>query len=176
MSESIELANMDFGPCKAYFGDPEDYLGRTQGESSLNLEIETFVLETEEDGEVDEIITNDRVVFTIPLVYTDAQTLSKVIPWANIIESGDEVALDIPKAIGNRLSDYAEQLRIHPVHKDDEDKSKDAYLAKAYPKPGPINFTYSRQGTRIANVEFVALESADGQYLRIGDPDLTETT
>lgn len=174
MSEALELTNMDFGPCFAYFGDPEEYLGRTQGESTLNYEVETFVLETEEDGEVDEIVTNDNIVFTIPLVYTDVETLSKIIPWANVIEATDESALEIPKAIGKRLSDYAAPLRIHPKHKDEEDKTKDAYLAKAYPKPGPINFTYSRQGTRIANVEFVALEDSDGKYLRIGDPDLTE--
>lgn len=175
MPVEYKTKNIDFGPCHSFFGDPEEFLGETQGESTVNYGIDTFALETEERGRVDEIITSDTLEYTIPIVYTDVETLSKVIPWAKLEEDADgEQRLLIPKAVGKRLSEYAKPLRVHPKHKDEEDKSRDIYMPLAYPKPGPINFGYARNGTRIANVTFAGMESEDDKkYLIIGDPDLT---
>lgn len=174
--EPIAVEKMDFGPCEVHFGSISPvYLGRTQGETTVEYSVDTFALETEEDGQVDEIITADNLQVTIPLVYTDVDSLKNIIPWGNLVENtttGDK-KLEIPKAIGKRLSDYADELTIHPVSMPDDDLSKDITIHKCYPKPGPISFTYSRNGTRIANVTFVAMEDENGKYLTIGDPSIT---
>lgn len=173
--EPIAVEKMDFGPCEVHFGaDTPVYLGRTQGNTVVEYSVETFALETEEDGQVDEVVSADNLQVTIPLVYTDVDSLSNIVPWGNIVEgAGGEKKLEIPKAVGKRLSDYADQLKIHPVSVADGDLSKDIVIHKCYPKPGPISFTYSRNGTRIANVTFVAMEDENGKYLTIGDPSIT---
>ena len=173
--EPVAVEKMDIGPCAVYFGATTPvYLGRTQGETVVQYSIETQTLETEEDGVIDEIVSGDSMTVTIPLIYTDAKSLSNIIPWGNLVEGAEGSKLEIPKAVGKRLSEYADRLTIHPLSMDDDDKSKDITIHKCYPKPGPISFTYARNGNRIANVEFVAIEAEDGKYITIGDKDITE--
>lgn len=175
MGESVQVEKMDFGPCDANFGAATPvYLGRTQGETQVQYSIETFALETEEDGQVDELVIDDGIQVTLPIVYTDVDSLSNIIPWGDVVEStGGDKKLVIPKAIGKRMSDYADELTVHPTTMSDDDLSKNVTIHKCYPKPGPINFTYGRNGVRIANVAFVAMEDSDGNYMTIGDKSIT---
>lgn len=174
--EPVIVENMDFGPCETHFGEIDPvYLGRTQGETTVEYSIETFALETEEDGTVDEIVSEDSLAVTIPLVYTDKGTISTIVPWSEVVKddsSGDK-KLVIPKAVGERLSTYADMLNIHPRSMGDDDLSRDIYIGKCYPKPGPINFAYSRNGVRTANVTFEAMEDSDGNYMTIGDKTIS---
>ncbi len=172
----IAIEKIDMGPCKATFGTASPiYLGRTQGETAVSYGIDTAPVETEEDGQVDEVVTGDQLTVAIPLVYTDVDTLSVVVPWGVISTSlGGEKKLEIPKAVGKKLSDYADKLVIHPLSVGDTDLSKDVTIIKCYPKPGPINFSYSRNGTRIANVTYVAMEDSNGNYITIGDPAIVD--
>lgn len=167
--EAIAIEKMDFGPGTAHFDG--DYLGRTQGATAMEYGIDTSPLETEEDGAVDEVVTADVLTVTVPIVYTDVENLGIVIPWATVAEESGDKKLVVPKAIGQRLSQYAKELILHPIAEGD-DKDKDVVIHKCYPKPGPINFGYARDGTRIANVQFVALETPAGDYFTIGDPDV----
>jgi len=180
--KAIAKEKIDIGPAVAYFGEdgiPDaEYLGRTQGEISFEYGIDTFEMETEEDGVVDEVITADNLVVTVPIVYTDVDTLSLLIPWGELIEHGtesDNKRLIVPKAVGRRLSDYADKLQIRPIamieadEEGEDDPSKDLTLHLCYPRPGPINFAYARDGTRIANVDFVALQAEDSESVE--DPD-----
>lgn len=175
--DPIATEKLDFGPCKATFGSggSEAYLGRTQGETTVQYSVDTFGLETEEDGQVDEVVTNDALTITIPLVYTDKASLANVIPWAKIVTALDSsTKLVIPKTVGKRLSEYADKLVIHPLSQADTDLTKDVTIHKCYPKPGPINFGYARSGQRIANVTFVAMEDSSGEYFTIGDSAIQE--
>jgi hypothetical protein len=170
--EPLVVDKMDMGPCTTTFGGT--YLGRTKGETQFNYSIDTYKVETEEDGPVDEVVTADTLTVTIPLIYTDIDTLALTIPWAKKITANGETKLEIGKAIGQRLFQYAKELSIHPASMPDDDKSKDLTVYKCYPKPGPLNFTYSRQGDRIANIQFIAVRDgskAVGQdYFCVGDP------
>lgn len=173
--EPLVVENLDLGPCTAKFDGDE--LGRTKGETQVNYSIETYKIETEEDGTIDEVIIDDALTFTIPLIYTDPGTLSKVIPWAKLVTGTDgKTKLVVGKAIGKRLYQYAKELVIHPNSLPDDDKSKDITIFKAFPKPGPLNFTYSRQGERIANIQFLAVRDntkPEGEdYFCIGDPSI----
>jgi hypothetical protein len=175
--QPLVVEKMDLGPGIITFNS--EYLGRTSGDTSFNYSIETFVLETEEDGPVDEVIISDALTVAIPLVYTDVDTLGQVIPWAKVVEGADEEKkLVVGKAIGKKLSQYAGELVIHPQSMPDGDKSKDITIFKCFPKPGPINFTYSRRGQRIANVQFIAIpddEKPEGEnYFCIGDPSIED--
>ena len=147
--EQLALEKMDFGPCQAEFGGV--YLGRTKGETTFNYSIETHPLETEEDGKIDEIIIDDPLVITIPLLYTDTETLLKVIPFAS--KDAGTNKLMVGKAIGTRLAQYANSLILTPLYSN----ANKLYVYKAYPKPGPLNFSYTRSGERIANVQFIAI-------------------
>lgn len=175
--EPLAVEKIDLGPGIVTFGG--EYLGRTNGETTFNYSVETFALETEEDGPVEEVIINDALTVTIPLIYTDVDTLSKIIPWAKIVTGLDEEKkLVVGKAIGTKLSQYAQELVIHPQSMPDDDKSKDITVFKCYPKPGPLNFSYARSGQRVANVEFIAIRDGskpEGEdYFCVGDPFIEE--
>ncbi len=176
-TQQLSTEKIDIGPGYTFFGKEADnpvYLGRTTGETEFNYEIETTELETEEDGVFDQLITDDAITVTVPLVYTDVDTLGHVVPWGKIVEHGtdDEYRLIIPKAVGHRLSEYAEELLIRPITNHDEedaevDKSKDLTVHRAYPIPGPLAFEYSRDGQRVANIDFAALPAEDAETVEI---------
>jgi hypothetical protein len=177
--EDLFVENIDIGPGTSKFGG--DYLGRTKGETQFNYGIETYEVETEEDGTVEEVVTKDAMTITVPLVYSDVDTLGLIIPWATIkTDTSGNKRLAVGKAIGTRLAQYAKQLIIHPEAMGDSDKSKDLVIHKCYPKPGPLNFNYARSGERIANVQFVAIRDrtrpAGDDYFSIGDPSIEADT
>jgi hypothetical protein len=177
--EDLVVDKIDIGPCTSAFG--EDYLGRTKGETQFNYGVETYSVETEEDGVVDEVIINDALTVTIPLIYSDVETLALIIPWATIkTDSSGNKRLAVGKAIGTRLAQYAKKLTIHPEAMGDSDHSKDLTIHKCYPKPGPLNFNYARSGERIANIQFVAMRDsskpAGEDYFSLGDPSISADT
>lgn len=164
---TIETDKLGVGPCKIDFGTT--YLGRTSGDTTGEYTIETDVLETEEDGTVDEVVSGEGYVVSIPLIYTDIVSLSNIIPWAEVTESGEDKKLVVKSAIGKRLSQYADELTVHPLENDDGVLVDDVTVFKCYPKPGPITFTYSRTGQRIANVDFVAMKGTNNKFWGVGD-------
>lgn len=187
--DALLTQNINVGPGLTYFGTDAGepvYLGRTTGDTEFTYEVATFEISTEEDGRFDEVIEDDSIIVTVPIFYTDVETLGKLIPWAEIAEDVElNKRLVVPKAIGTRLSEYADQLLIRPkvnAEKDPVDKSNDLTVHRCYPVPGPLNFTYSRNGQRVANVRFVALptetaETINGKevypYFSVGDIAIT---
>ena len=148
------VQNIDMGPGKTSYGG--EYLGRTSGETAFNYGIETEPIETEEDGVVDEVVNNDALTVTVPIFETDVDTLALVIPWA--VKDQATGTLHIGKAIGTRLSQFAKQVEIEPLQV--TAGSKKLVIHQAYPKPGPVNFGYSRNGKRVANIQFVAIRDS----------------
>lgn len=175
--EQLVQDNINVGLGVVTFG--EDYLGRTTGETKFSYGIETQTFETEEDGEYEEVVTKDEATLTIPMLYTDIDSLAVVIPWATKVTNttSSKSKLVVGKAIGTKLSQYAKKLVIHPESMGDSDLSKDVTIFKCYPKPGPIEFSYSRNGQRVANVTFKAIRDtskpAGQDYFCIGDPAIT---
>jgi hypothetical protein len=173
--EPLVVEKMDMGPCITTFGP--DQLGRTKGETKFNYSIDTQKIETEEDGLIDEVVIDDLLAITIPFIYTDINTLALLIPWAQKVTDGTNTKLEVGKAIGKRLFQYAKALTIHPMSAEDTDLSKDLNVYKCYPKPGPIDLTYSRTGERIANVTFNAVRDGSKpvgkDYFCVGDPSIS---
>ena len=171
----MAVEKIDFGPCAVTF--KEQYLGRTEGETTFSYSVETFA----GDGRGwpgRRVVIEDALVITVPMLYTDARYLGYGDPLGEVGSGdNDEKKLVVGKAVGKRLSDFAGELIIHPLNRSDDDKSRDLTVHKCYPKPGPINFAYSRQGRRVANVQFVAMpdpdKPADENYFTLGDPDIT---
>ncbi len=148
------VQNIDIGPGKTNYGG--NYMGRTSGETTFNYNIETENLETEEDGVIDEIVTNDPLTVTVPMYETDIDSLALAIPWA--IKNEGTGALHIGKAIGMRMAQHAKEVIIEPQQV--IEGSKKLVIHKAYPKPGPVTFSYSKNGKRVANVQFVAIRDS----------------
>lgn len=171
-----DTAKIDVGPCNINWGtDTPDDLGQTSGDLSVSLDVDTNEITTEQEGLVDEILLNHMTEVTVPLAYTDKETLAIVLPWATLVEdsTAGESKLEIPKDVNEQLSTYSDLLNIHPIAAGDGDLSFDINVMKCYPLPGPINLTYSRTGQRVAEVTFKALEDADGNMVVIGDPAIT---
>ncbi|MFW6327554.1 MAG: hypothetical protein ACOC2F_04510 [Bacteroidota bacterium] len=171
-----DTEKIDVGPCEVNWGesDPED-LGQTSGDLTVSLDAETQEITTEQEGLVDEVLLEHMNEITVPLAYTDKETLSKVMPWATLVEgTEDESKLEIPKKVNEQLSEYADLLNLHPLAQGDS-LDFDINVMKCYPVPGPINLTYSRTGQRVAEVTFKALENSDGVMTTIGDPEITSS-
>jgi len=168
--------NVDVGPALVTYDTTE--LAETNGDTTFNYDVETSEIRTEESGLVDEVVTDEMIEVTIPIIETDVQSLGDAFPYLNVVESteGDK-KLTVGSLIGENLSNYAQELTIHPKSKATDDLSKDITIWSAYPVPGPLEFTYSRDGQRIANVTFRALKDDtqnDGEeFFIIGDPSIT---
>lgn len=171
-----DTAKIGVGPCSVSWGasSPVD-LGQTSGDLSVSLDANTQEITTEQEGLVDEILLNHLLTVTVPLAYTDKETLASVMPWATLVENttSGESKLEISKDVNKQLSTFADQLILHPLALEDADLSFDINVMKCYPVPGPINLTYSRTGQRVAEVTFKALEDTDGNMVVIGDPSIT---
>lgn len=169
--------NVDVGPAKLTYESTE--IGETNGETTFNYDVETSEIRTEESGLVDEVVTDEMIEVTIPILETDVQSLGDVFPYLTVVEDGTsgDKKLTVGSLIGERLSNHAGELVIHPQSKDDTDLSKDINIWLAYPVPGPLEFSYSRDGQRVANVTFRALKDdsqSDGEeFFVIGDPSIT---
>jgi len=167
--------NVDVGPATVTFDGTE--LGETTGETTFTYEVETQEIETEESGLVEEIVTSDNATVEVPIIESDVTHLSTILPWATIVENTTEGTkkLQVGDAIGEKLSQYAKELIISPKLADD--KSRDINIWKAYPIPGPLEFSYSREGTRVANVSFKMIkddtQDEGAEVLTIGDPSVT---
>jgi len=170
-NETVNVEKIDVGPADVTFGTK--YLGRTTGSTTFTYTASYFDVETEEDGVVDQVLSGEEITLEINLAYTDPESLS-VIPWANLVTSaGGESKLVIGGAIGTKMSDYADELVIHPRMMGDTDLSKDVKIHNCYPAPQTITLEYAREGTRQAQILFRALKDSAGEYFTIGDPSIT---
>ena len=169
-----DTTKIDIGPCDITFATND--LGQTNGDLTFTLDVNTFEITTEQEGLVDEVLNDSMSEVTIPLAYTDKQTLNNVLPWTTLVEDGTsgDTKLEIPKSVQQKMSEVADELVIHPKAKGDSDLSADINILNCYPLPGPIEFTYNREGQRIANITFKALEEeSSGNMVVIGDQSIT---
>ncbi len=167
----VDTGKINMGPCKITHGGVE--LGRTQGETIFRFATEYQTESTEEDGDVMDIVINHNGEVTMPNVYTDPVTMSKNLPWANLTTGANgEDKLEVGSAIGKVMNDYAEPLVIHPLAKDDDDRSADIVLPSAYPMPDTLEFAHSRTGKRVSNMRFKAEKDANGNYFILGDTEI----
>lgn len=169
----LAVGKINLGPCVVTFGGVE--LGRTQGVTAFNFTNEYHTEATEEDGEIMDILVNHRGEVSIPLVYTDPDTLAEIMPWATVEEDTSGKKLVVGDAIGNVMNDYVDELIIHPLAKDPADKSADITLGAAYPMPQTLELGHARTGKRLANAMFKAQKDVNGNYFTIGDTDIGAT-
>lgn len=166
---NIDTEKINMGPCRVTFNGTE--LGRTQGSTNFRFTTEYRTETTEEDGDVLDIVVNHKGEVEIPIIYTDVDTLGIVVPWAKITTStGGDKKLEVGSAIGQVMNEYAGELIIHPLAKDDADKSADITLKSAYPLPQTLDFAHSRDGKRMVNTLFKAQKDENGNYYTVGDP------
>ncbi|MCF8002441.1 MAG: chitobiase/beta-hexosaminidase C-terminal domain-containing protein [Halanaerobiales bacterium] len=167
----VDTSKINLGPCKITHGGEE--LGRTEGDTVFRFTTEYQTEATEEDGDIMDIVINHNGEVEMPNIYTDPASLAKNIPWANLTtgaNGGD--LLEVGSAIGTVMNDYAEPLVIHPLAKNDADKSADIVIPSAYPMPDTLEMTHSRTGKRVNNMRFKAQKDTNGNYFTIGDNDI----
>lgn len=164
----LDTDKINLGPCVVKYGGVE--LGRTEGETIFRFTTEYQTESTEEDGDIMDIVLNHNGEIEIPIVYTDPDSVAKTIPWAELTtgSNGDKL-LKVGSAIGEVMNNYADVITIHPLAKDDNDKSADIVLPSAYPMPQTLEFGHSRTGKRMNNTNFKAQKDANGDYFTLGD-------
>jgi|GEM_PF-2298757 len=164
----LDTKKINLGPCLVKYGGVE--LGRTEGETIFRFTTEYQTESTEEDGDVMDIVLNHNGELEIPIVYTDPASVAKTIPWAELTTgaNGDDL-LKVGSAIGEVMNNYADVITIHPLAKDDADKSADIVLPSAYPMPQTLEFGHSRTGKRMNNTNFKCQKDSNGDYFTLGD-------
>jgi len=164
----VDTSKINLGPCKITHGG--EALGRTEGDTVFRFTTDYQTEATEEDGEIMDIVINHNGEVEMPNIYTDPASLAKNIPWANLTTgaNGDDL-LEVGSAIGQVMNEYAEPLVIHPLAKDDADKSADIVLLSAYPMPDTLEMVHSRTGKRVNNMRFKAEKDLNGNYFTLGD-------
>lgn len=168
-----DIKNVKMGVCKVSFGGTD--LGYTKGGVEVTVQTESHKVTVDQYGKtpINEYIMGREVNVKVPMAETTLENLVKIMPGATLVTDSldpTKKAVSVPSGIGSNLLDFAAPLVLHPVGKDEDDKSDDFNIPLAA-TAGALTFAYKLEDERIFNVEFNGYPSADGQLFSVGNPD-----
>ncbi len=172
------LSNIQIGRQNITFGGMD--LGHTDGGCEFSYEPEYTDILVDAFGKTvaDKVLVGEAVKVKIPLAEPTVDKLKTAIPTGTFVDDTTNgiKKLTIGSAPGKKLSDYADELILHPANLDTGDKSRDIILHKAV-VISEVVLPYKVDEKTVYEVEFLALideTKADGNYLAtIGDPAAT---
>ncbi len=166
--------NVKLGVCRITFGGED--LGFTKGGVDVSVETETHEVTVDQMGEVpiNEYITSRTCTVTVPLAETTLENLVKIMPGATLVTDAETQAkrVDVPTAVGQSLLKTAQELVLHPVANDAEDKSEDFIIPKTNTR-GSMDYSYNLDEERIYSCEFKAYADENGLLFKVGDKAAT---
>lgn len=163
----MDSTNVKIGVCSVEFDGVE--LGHTKGGVTVTYTPDIHDVTVDQYGStpIEKIMVGQKLTATVPLAEATLQNLSVAIPTA----TADDDVLTIGGTVGDRLSDVAGVLVLHPVA-NDTDLSEDVIFYKAV-VTSTVTMPYKIDEERVIEVEFEAMldeSKSDGNQLgMIGD-------
>lgn len=151
---------IEMGSVRVYFKSPgaeaEVDMGYTSGGARINTTQETQEVEVDQILDpIDEVVTKRTTQIEVPVISVNVETLQLAFPGAKIEGSGNNRKLVLGSTTGSSLKTYAGELRLHPVEKDDSDKSEDWFFPAAAPV-GNIDLSFTKGELRTVPLTFKA--------------------
>lgn len=162
--------NVKLGVCKVIYNGVD--LGYTQGGVEVTVKTDTHKVNVDQFGKstINEYIMGREVMAKVPLAETTLENLVRIMPGATLTKGVGAAAdtVSVTTAIGTDLLSIAEELRLHPTAKADNDYSEDFVIPLAATS-GALNFAYKLENERIFNVEFNGYpDSTTGKLFSVG--------
>jgi len=123
-------------------------LGYTFGGIRFSVDDETYVVETDQIGPLDEVVKQYQLTVVTPFLQWQPELLAKLIPGSTLTEDGvtaGKFKLEIGTCTGMSLRDKAVPLILRPVEA--SDKADDIKLWLAAPT-GTREVNFGQEGSR----------------------------
>lgn len=171
-----EVSNLRMRACEVFFN--EESLGHTNGgvEVEVVRTIQDMKVDKYGDVAVDKVIVGNRLKVKVILAEWAKSILRRAIPEGVYTVVGADSKIGIGRVAGDKLSQYAALLRLHPFDKTSSDHNEDLYVFKAV-SAEPVTLPYKNDEQNLIEVTFESLvdeSQANGTLLgRIGDIDVS---
>jgi len=171
-------------PRKVYIvvGTAEQELGYTFGGIRFTISDETYMIETDQIGPLDEIIKKYELTIVTPFLQWHPELLAKLVPGSNLVEDGTEAGtykLEIGTCTGLSLRTYAVPLILRPESKSAGENEDDIKLWLASPT-GSREVSFGQEGSKeVTEVTWKSFPVTTAGYTTtnnlcvIGDPAIT---
>lgn len=172
-----DLSNIQIGRQIMTYGSTD--LGHTDGGCEFTYEPEytDIVVDAFGNTVADKVLLGEAVKVKVPLAEPTLDRLKMAIPTGTLVGTTGSQKLTIGSAPGKKLSDMAQELKLHPAWLETADASFDITLYKAV-IISEVSLPYKKDEKTVYEVEFLALideTKEDGDYLAcIGDPSATK--
>lgn len=171
MPSTSNTKNVKLGVCRVSFG--EEDLGFTKGGVEVSVETETHEVTVDQMGEtpINEYIMSRTCTVTVPMAETTLENLVKIMPGATLVTDSTtdtKKYVNVPTGVGKSLLDVAQELVLHPIANEDEDKSEDFVIPKAA-TAGAMTYSYTVDEERVFECEFKAYADENGNLFKVGD-------
>jgi hypothetical protein len=163
-SATINLSNISISPCRLTFDGVD--LGAVEGDVTVTLEQFNSPIKVAQLGnsDVDNVSNGMNLRIKARLLEVTPAQIKRLLPSAALIGS---TGVYMYNNVGDKYSTYAKQLVLHPLSKNDADKSQDILFYKAtVVSPGEIPF--GNETIIGFEVEFVALPDFTTSPARFG--------
>ncbi len=163
-------ANTRIGVCEATFNSVD--LGYTKGSVTVEYSFDsTEITVDQEDAPIDEIITKQNFVVTVPMAEYSLDILDTLLPGSTLVTDGTmstKKKLTLSGSNDGSLIDVAQTLILTPTGGTATDKIT---LYHAVPLPN-ISFAFEKDNLRVWEVKFRALVGTNG-FVLLGDSTAT---
>lgn len=170
---------LELGPCSVRFGDKDDEadLGKTEGGVVVTFSTGVADLLSDQHGTSpeDQVITGQGAVIVVPLANITLANLAIALNQS-VKTIGDDSGIKGSNLVGTKLSGKAQSLLLKKYVDGAESTDSQDYLR--FPKAAPtgnFDYSFSKDGQRVINVNFVAFPDEDGYLYYIGDETAATT-
>ncbi|MFT4064273.1 hypothetical protein [Paraburkholderia sp.] len=170
-----DTKNVKLGVCRVFFNAVD--LGYTQGGVQVSVKTDTHKVNVDQFGKttINELIMARDVTVKVPLAETTLENLVAIMPGATLNTDATTQAksVDVEVGIGVDLLSIAQELRLHPIAKADNDYSEDFVIPLAA-TAGALDFSYDVEKERIYSVDFTGYPDPVTQKLfKVGTAPVT---
>lgn len=167
-----DTKNVKLGVCKVFFDSVD--LGYTQGGVEVTVKTDTHKVTVDQFGKtsINEYIMGREVSVKVPLAETTLDNLVAIMPGATLTSGtgadSAKKAVVVTTAVGTDLLSLAKELRLHPKHLADSNKSEDFVIPLAATS-GALKFAYKLENERIFDCDFSGYpDAATGELFVLG--------
>ena len=161
-----DTSNVKLGPCTVKI-DGED-IGLTKGGVTLSISTTSRMLNDNHFGSVlpDRVITKREIMIKIPFAESTMENMLLALPGSAHTVNASKERLDVYEAGGTLLRENAVELVLQPVGSSNENQKVTIPLAVT---DGTTSLSWQIKKERVFEVEFQALENANGLMMFFGD-------
>lgn len=175
MGFSMNTNDLRLGPCMLTLGGLQ--LGGTMDGVKISLTPDFVDLKVDQYGDVaiDSVLTSQKyMIETVLAASADKALWDICMPYGKLNTSGGNKSFYMENKVGTRMSQFAADLIVHPLEKDDADLSEDFKFYKVIVKSA-VEVEYGPSKQRGLKVVFSIIPDtavSPSRYFIFGDPSI----